>query len=133
MGSMRLIHHRPGSGVKRLERLDQARGRRDEDLGNVSATLYYYPNAAGGFFLRGGFGFAAYSADGGGGNTLTGTGLGFTLGLGYDFRVARNFSLTPVFNISAGSLGELQLNSNPSGITGAKESVAQLGLGFTWH
>lgn len=102
------------------------------NVGNVSATIYYYPKATGGFFLRGGFGFAAYSASGGG-SKLTGAGLGFTLGLGYDFRVARNFSLSPVLNVSAGTLGELKLDGNPSGITGATESVAQVGLGFTWH
>lgn len=100
---------------------------------NVSATLYYYPSTTAGLFLRGGVGFAAYSVDGGSGNKLTGSGLGLTVGLGYDFRVARNFSLTPVINFSGGALGELQFNGNPSGITGASVSVAQLALGFTWH
>src|SRR5439155_22059560 len=67
-----------------------------ETIGNVTASLFYYPVAASGLFLSGGLGFSSYNV-----NTspsVTGTGWGFTAGVGYDVRVGRNVSLTPVAN-----------------------------------
>src|SRR5882724_3685837 len=54
--------------------------------GNASFAAYYYPQPAGGFFLRGGVGFSDIRISGGGASASQ-TGLGATGGLGYDLRV----------------------------------------------
>ncbi len=85
--------------------------------GNASLALYYYPQATGGFFLRGGVGVAELS---GGGSSETG--FGFVTGVGYDVRVARNTSITPVANFNWGA---------PE--SGVKQHVFQIALGVTFH
>ncbi len=85
--------------------------------GNASLALYYYPQATGGFFLRGGVGVAELS---GGGSSETG--FGFVTGVGYDVRVARNTSITPVANFNWGA---------PE--SGVKQHVFQIALGITFH
>src|SRR6266480_3700708 len=85
--------------------------------GNASLALYYYPQATGGFFLRGGVGVAELS---GGGSSETGFGL--VTGVGYDVRVARNTSITPVANFNWGA---------PE--SGVKQHVFQIALGITFH
>src|SRR5207248_2128982 len=61
-----------------------------ETIGNVTASLFYYPVAASGLFLSGGLGFSSYNVDTS--PSITGTGWGFTAGVGYDVRVGRNVS-----------------------------------------
>ena len=59
------------------------------------------------------------SVDGYGSDNETGSGA--VLGLRYDARVGRNFSLTPYVRFMAGSFDAGSAN------------VVQYGLGFTWH
>jgi|SRR5438477_8012739 len=102
-------------------------------LGNVSAIVQYYPAPANGFFLKGGLGFATVEDNSDVDGKFTGTGFGFIFGLGYDIRVARNFSLTPIANLYYGGIGELsQGGSNSSGL-GWKQSVVEIGLDFMFH
>jgi outer membrane protein with beta-barrel domain len=89
--------------------------------GNASATMYFYPAPASGFFLRGGLGFASLSA-GSGGTTASESGWGFTLGTGYDIRVGAKMSIVPVANFNWGDLG-----------SGVKQNVFQIAVGLTWH
>jgi hypothetical protein len=63
--------------------------------GNVTASAFYYPKPASGFFLNGGVGFSRAEVSGGG-VSAGNTGPGFTLGTGYDLRVGTNVSITPV-------------------------------------
>ena len=86
---------------------------------NVGPVLLFYPNASGGFFLKGGIGLATAELDVGV-RDIEESGIGLTLGLGYDARVGRKFALTPYFDILA---------SNYDG--GSLNTVA-FGLGFTW-
>jgi len=89
--------------------------------GNVSAVAYYYPSVTSGFYLKGGVGLASLSLDIDSFGSDSETGSGAVLGLGYDARVGRNFSLTPYVNFMAGSFD------------GGSANVVQYGLGFTWH
>jgi hypothetical protein len=98
-----------------------------ERLGNVTGSVYYYPARASGFFVTGGLGFSSYDLSDGG--SITGTGWGFTCGAGYDVRVGRNISLTPVANFAYGGVGDLSDNFT----TGWKQSVIDFGLGITFH
>ncbi|HEY5546601.1 MAG TPA: outer membrane beta-barrel protein [Gemmatimonadaceae bacterium] len=88
-------------------------------VSNVGPVLTFYPNANGGFFLKGSIGLATASFELGS-ITIEETGVGLTLGLGYDARVGRGFALTPYFDI---------VNSSFDG--GSFNQVA-FGLGFTW-
>ena len=86
--------------------------------GNASMALYYYPQATGGFFLRGGVGIVTLAATG----FSSETGFGLVTGVGYDLRVAGNTSITPVANFNWGA---------PE--SGVKQHVFQLALGVTFH
>ena len=89
--------------------------------GNLSAVGYYYPSATSGFYLKGGLGWARVTLDAGGLGSDSDMGGGAVLGLGYDARVRRNFSLTPYVNFMGGRFANSTAN------------VVQYGLGFTWH
>ena len=103
----------------------------------LTAFAQYYPMVQNGFFMKAGLGLGATSFKVENDPTLgtykmTSTGPAATLGLGYDIRVAHNFSITPYANYlttfganakSGGSDLGYKLNGN----------VMQLGVGFTWH
>jgi len=98
---------------------------------NVTASVYLYPQAKSGFFLTGGLGFSNYYVNST--PSFDGTGWGFTAGAGYDIRVGRDVSLTPVVNYVYGGVGDV----NESGVgrfaTGWKQSVIDFGVGVTFH
>jgi len=101
-------------------------------MGNVPGSSYYYPFPAAGLFPPGGLGFSSYNV-----NTspsVDGTGWVFTAGLGYDIRVGRNVSLTPVANFVYGGVGDLSVSGGgPPFATGWKQNVVDFGLGVTFH
>ena len=101
-----------------------------DQLGNVSAAVYYYPAVSSGFFLKGGVGFSSFREMDGA--TADGTGVGFVAGLGYDVRVGGNISITPVGNFYFGSVGDLKV-SGATNSTGWKQHVFDFGLGITFH
>ena len=98
-----------------------------ETLGNVTASVFYYPAPASGFFLTGGLGFSDYNLNPSGFATTSSTGWGFTAGAGYDIRVGRMISLTPVADFTYGG------GLSPGGATGWKQTVIDFGLGVTFH
>ncbi|HET6797986.1 MAG TPA: hypothetical protein VFH40_12570 [Gemmatimonadales bacterium] len=85
-------------------------------MGNMSGAAYWYPVSNGGLFLKAGLGYSVMD-DG----FSSETGLGLLGGLGYDIRVGRNVSVTPVANWYRGSF-------NPGGL-----NVLDIGLGITSH
>ncbi len=101
-----------------------------ESLGNVTASVYYYPAPASGLFLTGGLGLSDYRLSDGG--SITGAGWGFTAGTGYDIRVGRNVSLTPVVNFAYGHVGDLS-SGGTTVDAGWKQSVIDFALGVTFH
>lgn len=58
---------------------------------NVMAVAQFYPSGRGGLFLKGGFGFSSYDLSG----ISLDEGIGTTVGMGIDFRLGRNFYVTP--------------------------------------
>jgi hypothetical protein len=90
-------------------------------VGTLTALMRFYPSATGGFFLLGGVGLGQVHAEVSGFGSGSETGVGALLGLGYDFRVGNNVSLTPFWNGFAMSSSETDAN------------VGQLGLGVTVH
>jgi hypothetical protein len=88
-------------------------------VANIGPVFYFYPDANGGFFLKGGIGIANTSVELGN-FKVEETGVGLTLGLGFDARVGKNFALTPYFDILT------------SGYNGGSFNQVAFGLGFTW-
>jgi hypothetical protein len=83
---------------------------------NVMGTALVYPSRAGGWFLKGGFGFAEHEDFG-----IDRSGLGVAAGTGFDIRLGRNFYLTPTVDY----LGQLFDDSTVG--------VLLVTLGVTWH
>jgi hypothetical protein len=85
-------------------------------MGNVSGAAYWYPMPTNGLFVKAGAGYSIM--DDGFANE---SGFGMLAGLGYDVRVGRNLSITPVANWFRGSFDGLSAN------------VLQFGVGVTSH
>jgi 4-amino-4-deoxy-L-arabinose transferase-like glycosyltransferase len=90
-------------------------------VGTLTAQIRFYPSATGGFFLLGGLGLGSIHEELSGVGSASEVGPGALVGLGYDFRVGQNVSLTPYWN------GFATTTSN------ADANVGQLGLGVTLH
>lgn len=84
---------------------------------NISGAVYWYPMATNGLFVKGGAGFSALDNSFGGGSS----GFGVLGGVGYDVRMSRNLSITPVANWFRG------------GFDGLSANVVQIGVGVTSH
>jgi len=106
-------------------------GASTEGIANVTASLYYYPDARRGLFLTGGLGFSDYSTDSR--PAFEGSGWGATLGVGYDVRVGRNVSLTPIVHWVYGAVGDVNQGALGPGFTGWRQNVIDVGLGVTFH
>ena len=94
----------------------------------VMFTALYYPSPKGGFYLKGGAGFAGRSAetessDGSVTTTIREDhgGIGLGAGLGYDIQLARNFFLTPALDFVY------------TGTEGNGASLLLFTVGATWH
>jgi hypothetical protein len=85
-------------------------------MGNISGAVYWYPMTTNGLFVKAGAGYSVL--DSGFAST---SGFGILGGVGYDVRVGRNLSVTPVANWFRGSF------------TGGSANVLQLGMGVTSH
>jgi hypothetical protein len=89
-------------------------------MGNLSGAAYWYPMATQGLFIKAGAGYSVLAVDDGF-SSADDSGFGFLGGVGYDVRVGRNLSITPVANWFRG------------GFDGGSANVLQLGLGVTSH
>jgi hypothetical protein len=90
-------------------------------VSEIDARVRFYPQTRGGFFLTGGVGVGSVTGSVSGFGSATETGGGVILGMGYDYRVARNTSITPFWNAYA------MKNSNTNA------NVGQIGLAVTLH
>lgn len=106
------------------------------NLYNFSGTLTFYPSASAGFFVKGGAGSSTVDLDlDAEGTNITvevGTGLGFLVGTGYDFRVGQRISITPGVNFWYGNLGDVTLRGQPF-LNNFKHNVVDFTLGITFH
>jgi hypothetical protein len=85
-------------------------------MGNMSGAAYWYPTNDHGLFLKAGLGYSVLD-DG----FSRESGFGLMGGLGYDIRLGRNLSITPVANWYRGSFSPGSLN------------VLDIGVGVTSH
>jgi len=100
-------------------------------VGAVSFVAQYYPMPASGLFVKGGVGYSGivFVATG---QEVTGTGFGLSAGAGYDVRVGRNISITPLVDFLYGGSRELQLNGTTL-LDGVSSTLISFGLGVTFH
>ncbi len=100
-------------------------------FGDFIATIY--PSAAGAFFLKVGVGGMSYKYTDDQGDEITATAPAGTFGIGYDFRVRPNLSLTPFLNFFATDPVRFTYNGLqvPPG-RNIKINMTQFGIGLTW-
>jgi hypothetical protein len=92
----------------------------DITMSSLTAIAKFYPWVARGFYLSGGLGVGRIAFKEGS-VTLSEDGTSAILGLGYDIRVGKNFSITPF------------LNGVGASFDGNRSDFNQVGIGFTWH
>lgn len=103
----------------------------DTTAGFYSVALQWYPNVEKGLFLKGNLGASALIEEVGF-DELEVAAFGAGIGVGYDIRLGRNFSLTPYANLVFTGKGDVKLNGSSTGFD-AGFNLIQIGLGFTWH
>ncbi|HYW50605.1 MAG TPA: hypothetical protein VE861_08365 [Gemmatimonadaceae bacterium] len=89
-------------------------------VGTLDARVRFYPQAEKGFFVTGGLGLG-FIRGSGGGESATETGTAAIFGIGYDFPVGRNASVTPYINAVGLRINDGNLN------------IAQAGVAITLH
>ena len=103
-------------------------------IGNVSGTVTFYPWAASGFFVKAGGGLSYLDQDFQEGTvqvTVSKTGWGLLTGLGYDWRLGRNISVTPYFNFYYGQPGDIEFGG--ANLVNWTQNVLDFGVGITIH
>lgn len=99
--------------------------------GNVSFIAQYYPSATGGLFLKGGAGFSTIQFIDGG-EQARGDSYGLSAGVGYDIRVGRNVSITPLADLLLGGSRDIRYQGATVS-PGLGFNAINLGLGVTFH
>lgn len=100
-------------------------------VGNVSFIAQYYPTEMGGLFLKGGAGFSSIQFSEGG-QEASGESFGLSAGAGYDIRVGRNISITPLVDIMFGGSRDIQYQG-ATVIPGLSYNAVNVGVGVTFH
>jgi len=103
---------------------------------NGSFTITFYPWASSAFFIKGGAGLSIVDMDVFEGTKLVtvdlGDGFGAIAGIGYDLRIRRNMSITPVCNFYLGWPGDLKVGLETVA-RNWKFNVLELSVGITFH
>lgn len=99
--------------------------------GNVSMVVLYYPMLEGGLFVKGGAGFSSIMIEVGG-QQVDGASFGLSGGLGYDIRVGRNISITPLFDFLYAGSQDLQYQSQTV-LPGVSGNTFSFSVGVTFH
>ena len=102
-------------------------GDRSASVVHLMAVAQYYPDAYGGFFVRGGIGPAGIELSDNG-TSAKASGFAAQAGVGYDFHLGKRVALAPYANV--GRLAVQQSSLRLSGNTGP---VSQLDAKTYWH
>ena len=103
----------------------------NEYLGAVSMVLYWYPNASGGLYVKGGGGVVGLLVKDDD-DSITSTAFGPHVGVGYELRFLPNVSLVPFLNAIVAPSGTLRFNGDEA-VDSVGLGLFQAGLGFTFH
>lgn len=99
--------------------------------GYTAFTAYWYPSATGGLFLKGGFGGGVFSRQTAA-TEATSTGGVLVLGGGYDIRVGRKISITPMLSFWGSNKSNLKDNGTTIE-TGFRHTGGTIQVGITFH
>lgn len=99
--------------------------------GYSTFTVYWYPSASGGLFLKGGLGTAAYLSKTAS-TTAESNSAALVLGAGYDWRVGRKISITPMLSLWTSSSADLKDDATTLN-TGFHHNGGTLQVGITFH
>jgi len=100
----------------------------ETSLGAVMGVVQWYPMVDQGLYLKAGIGYSYATIF----TDLSTSGFAGSIGAGYDFRVARNFALTPYVNYLNQFGGSYTYSGGGGSVADAKVHLFQFGLGFTW-
>lgn len=105
----------------------------DEIMGGYGAfTVYWYPSATGGLFIKGGAGVGTYDRRTSDSLTARSTSAAILLGAGYDVRVGRKISINPMLTLWSSNKAYLKDAGVPIA-TGFRQYGVALQLGVTYH
>lgn len=95
-------------------------------------TVYWYPSATGGVFVKGGAGIGTYYRHTSDTLTARSTSAAILLGAGYDIRVGRKISINPMLTLWSSNKAYLKEEGVPIA-TGFRQYGVALQLGVTYH
>jgi hypothetical protein len=101
-------------------------------MGTMTAAIYYYPMPDSGLFVKGGLGMSFTSVEMLGYEFGSSQSWGLVTGLGYDYRIGKNTSITPVVNYYFGGPSDLESDLGQT-LEGYKFNVIEFGVGVTFH
>lgn len=101
-------------------------------VGFLAPVILWYPSETVDFYLKGGLGFLFIDEEDGGFGKVTGSGFGVSIGVGYEARVGRMFSIVIFLNGIASTGVEAKLAGTGTGVD-VDPDFGQLGVGVTWH
>lgn len=103
----------------------------DQLLGTLTSAAYFYPNAAGGWYVKAGPSLSFFSARDSEGTEVGATSYGLLLGAGYEIGIGGETLLVPYLDLAATSFGSL--TSDGREITGgAGVTLVHLGVGLVF-
>ena len=101
-----------------------------QTLMSIGAAVYWYPNLARRFYLRGGAAIVMHRA-GDGTDVVTSSGIGPQLGVGYEYTVSRAWRVAPFAHYSVGVVaGDVKFNGGQAAGS-ATVSFFQVGAALT--
>jgi hypothetical protein len=104
----------------------------DVTVGFVTAAVYWYPSPSSGLFLKGGLGYFTLAGDANTGERLESASAAIVLGIGYDIRVGRMLSVSPVLTFAGSGKSGFDVDGFrvADDFTGG---LATLQVGVTFH
>lgn len=108
-----------------------------DHLGHLSLKTVLFPASRSGWHLMGGLGLARGGSrlnrgEGGEWDRSVATGIGWSLGTGYDFRVGSELALAPFVAYFQGASAELKINGFATGER-VSHKVLAAGVGLYWN
>ena len=104
-----------------------------QSLAAFGAAAYWYPSNRRPLYLKLGIGLVTHRADDGT-DVITSSAIGPQFGVGYEWPVSPHVLVSPFINVALGIVGgSLKFNGGTIQNSRPTVSLAQLGLGVTWH
>lgn len=102
----------------------------NEHFNGIAAVVLFYPGRSG-LFFKGGMGILDYKASDDS-DELTARTVAVSFGIGYEVRVAREFSVVPFVNLTGTTSGDLSYDGHRV-TTDANFSLLHAGIGVNMH